>query len=66
MSRYTILWSVWMFVLMGLALYWSQYQYLVIFALRLNINIFVWMLRYLVPRIDAEIEYQILFGCSLG
>jgi hypothetical protein len=44
-----------MFVLMGLALYWSQYQYLVIFALRLNINISVWMLRYLVPRIDAEV-----------
>jgi hypothetical protein len=56
--------SVWMFVFVGLALHWLKYHYHVIFALRFNTNISVWMFRYLVVRIDIMVKYQILFGWS--
>jgi hypothetical protein len=32
--------------------------------IEINTNIFVWMFRYLVPRIDILVECQILFGWS--
>jgi hypothetical protein len=48
----------------GLTLYWIECQYLKILILRFNANISVWMFRYSEPRLDIEVECQMLFGLS--
>jgi hypothetical protein len=53
-----------MFAFTGLALYWLECQYLSVLILRLNANISVWMFGYFKPRLDIEVECQMLFGWS--
>jgi hypothetical protein len=57
-----LLWSIWMFVLGGLALYWVECLIPMILILRFNAKNFVCVFKYLELRFDIEIEYQMLFG----
>jgi hypothetical protein len=45
-------------------LHWDECPIPMILILRSNSNIFVWMFRYLKPRLDIEVECQMLFGWS--